>query len=188
MIVRKLFVKMKTWIALFRGINVGGKNILKMADLKKDLESLNLKKVRTYIQSGNVVFESSAKAASTVGKKISKRLVEQHGFAPQLLILSVDQLKNAIQSNPFPQAVSEPKLLHFFFLASASKQPDLDGVKSIQNPSEKFKLIDEVFYLFTPDGFHRSKLASKVEKLLGVVATARNYRTVEKLMSMVEER
>ena len=177
---------MKTWVALFRGINVGGKNVLKMADLRRELESLKLSNVRTYIQSGNVVFESAVKSSTTLGKQIVELVEQKHGFAPHLLIISADQLLDAIKANPFPNAVSDPKTLHFFFLAQPSKNPDLDAMKAAQNESEQFRLTDAVCYLHTPKAFRDSKLAPKVEKLLGVVATARNYRTVEKLTEMVE--
>ena len=108
---------MDTWIALFRGINVGGNNILPMAELRSDLESLKLKNVRTYIQSGNVVFDSTTGAAPSLTKKIRQRIEKEHGFRPHVLIFSHEKLATAIELNPFPMAVSEPKSLHFFFLA-----------------------------------------------------------------------
>ncbi|HIA17926.1 MAG TPA: DUF1697 domain-containing protein, partial [Planctomycetaceae bacterium] len=86
---------MVTWIALFRGINVGGNNILPMAKLKSDLESLKLKNVRTYIQSGNAIFDSSAKTASSLTKNIARRIEEQHGFRPHLLIFNRKDLLTA---------------------------------------------------------------------------------------------
>ena len=81
-----------------------------------DLESLNLKAVRTYIQSGNVVFESTSKVASSIAKKIATRIKQQHGFQPHVLLLRKEELLNAILVNPFPNAVSRPATLHFFFL------------------------------------------------------------------------
>ncbi len=106
---------MATWIGLFRGINVGGKNILPMAQLKCDLEALALKNVRTYIQSGNVVFDSLTKSTSSLASKITGRIEEQYGFRPQLLLLSQDDLLASIDANPFPEAVSAPQALHVFF-------------------------------------------------------------------------
>ena len=177
---------MATWIALFRGINVGGKNVLKMADLRESLESIKLKNVRTYIQSGNVVFESTVKSSATLFKKISRQVEEQNGFRPHLLILPAESLRKAVKNNPFSREVQEPRLLHFFFLAQPSKSPDLESINSIRKPTEQFKLTDDVFYFHSPDGFHGSKLGAKVEKLLGVVATARNFATVEKLVEMLD--
>ncbi len=178
---------MKTWIALFRGINVGGNNLLPMAELRNDLESLKLKHVRTYIQSGNVVFQSNAKTASSLSKKIRTQVEKQHGFKPQVLVLSCEDLQAAIQSNPFPDATAHPKTLHFFFLEKPATDPDIDALNNAKSPAENFRLTDRVFFLHSQDGFARSKLASNVEKYLGVVVTARNYRTVEKLASMAEQ-
>lgn len=178
---------MNTWIALFRGINIGGKNILKMAELRKDLESLKLKNVRTYIQSGNVVFESATKSPSTLSRKISKLVHENHGFRPAVLILTVDQLLEAVESNPFAAAVADPRLLVFFFLERPSTDPDWQSIDAVKRPAEQFTLTDGVFYLLAKDGFAQSKLAANVEKYLGVVATARNFRTVGKLVKMVED-
>ena len=175
---------MGTWIALFRGINVGGKNILPMAKLKNDLESLKLKDVRTYIQSGNVVFDSSAKSPSSLATKIERKIEEQHGFRPSVLTISRDDLITAIESNPFPDAVADPKTLHFFFLAQPASKPDTQALNKAKSLTEEFELTDRVFYLHAPNGIGRSKLAANVEKYLGVVTTARNYRTVEKLLAL----
>ncbi|MGB7344527.1 MAG: DUF1697 domain-containing protein [Pirellulaceae bacterium] len=176
---------MTTWIALLRGINVGGKNLLPMAKLRSDLEDLKFKNVRTYIQSGNVVFESTAKTASSLAKKIATRIGAEHGFRPHVFVLKSGDLQTAVNSNPFPQAVADPKTLHFFLLASPPTKPNLTSIEAAKSPTEQYKLTDSVFYLHAPDGIGRSKLAANIEKHLGVVTTARNYRTIEKLLSMI---
>jgi uncharacterized protein (DUF1697 family) len=178
---------MGAWIALFRGINVGGNNILPMAELRSDLETLKLKNVRTYIQSGNVVFESTDKSTSSLTKKIRGRIEKRYGFRPQLIILGREDLLAAIEANPFTKAVSNPKTLHFFILAEPATDPDVKALDSAKTATENYKLTDRVFYLHTPDGIGRSKLAANVEKYLGVVTTARNYRTIDKLRSMVAQ-
>lgn len=177
---------MQTWIALFRGINVGGNNMLPMARLKAGLESLKLTNVQTYIQSGNVVFQSTAKTGTSLVKKIGDLVESEYGFRPHLLLLTRDQLALAIKENPFPEAASDPKSLHFFFLAKPASQAKFANIDKVKLDSEHYQLSDGVFYLHTPDGLGRSKLAATAEKHLGVVATARNYRTVEKLWDMVE--
>ncbi len=178
---------MTKWIALLRGINVGGNNMLPMKRLKTDLESLNLKNVQTYIQSGNVVFDASARTPSSLSNKIARLIEKNYGFRPQLLLLEKKHLLKAIRSNPFTTAVSDPKTLHFFFLAERPSRPDIKAIDAAKSASEHYKLIDSVFYLHAPDGIARSKLAANAEKYLGVVTTARNYRTVEKLASMLTE-
>lgn len=177
---------MPIWIALFRGINVGGNNLLPMAELRKDLETLKLKNVRTYIQSGNVVFESAAKTPTSLSKKISELVVKKHGFKPHLLILKAEQLQNSIEANPFPKATTAPKTLHFFFLAKPARSPDIEALDAAKSATEEYVITDEVFYLHAPDGIGRSKLAAKAEKSLGVVTTARNFRTVQKITEILE--
>lgn len=176
---------MQTWIALFRGINVGGNNVLRMAALRTLLESLGLMQVRSYIQSGNVVFESEAGSAATLSESITGLVEAQHGFRPKLLLITESDLLEAMASNPFPDAVSEPKTLHFFFLAEPSSKPNTEALDQAKAPSESYRITDRVFYLHAPDGIGRSKLAASAEKHLGVVTTARNYRTVDKLRSML---
>ncbi len=178
---------MKEWIALFRGINVGGKNIAPMAELRDALGSLDLHNVRTYIQSGNAVFESRAKSATALAGKIGKRMESRFGFQPDLLLLTRADLEQAVACNPFPGAVDEPKSLHFSFLKQVPNQPKLDVLERLKADSESFALTDKVFYLHAPDGIGRSKLAAKVEHSLGVAATGRNYRTVAKLLEMVSD-
>ncbi len=178
---------MATWIGLLRGINVGGHNILPMAELRNDLESLKLENVRTYIQSGNVVFDSAARSASSLAEKIARCIEDRHRFRPHLLLLKHEDLLAAVAANPFPDAVSDPKTLHFNFLAQSPSNPNMEGIDEAKSSTEAYKLTDRVFYLHAPDGIGRSKLAAKAEKYLGVVATGRNFRTVEKLLSMAAQ-
>ena len=101
-----------------------------------------------------------------------------------MLILSADQLANTIEANPFPEAESEPKTLHLFFLSSVPAAADIESISERKSHSERFHLANRVFYLHAPDGIGRSKLAASAEKLLGVTVTARNWRTVQKLREM----
>lgn len=158
-----------------------------MNKLKIDLESLKLKNVRTYIQSGNVIFEAPAKFASSLSAMIVKKIEKDHGFRPQLLVINCNTLREAMRLNPFPLAVSDPKSLHFFFLAEPASDPNIAALDAAKASTESFRLTDEVFYLHAPSGIGRSKLAASAEKHLGVVTTARNYRTVEKLLSMATQ-
>ena len=176
---------METWIALFRGINVGGKNVLPMKELVRELENLNLKNVRTYIQSGNAIFQSPKKSIATLADKIGKNIEKNHGFKPQVLILSAKQLEHAIASNPFPEAESEPRTLHLNFLASLPVAPDIESLNNVKTPSERFHLIGNILFTHAPDGIGRSKLAASIEKYLGVSATSRNWRTIQNISKMV---
>ena len=177
---------MKTYVALFRGINVGGNNVLPMKELVVLLENLGARNVRTYIQSGNAVFQSG-KGASLLSDEIGGAVERGHGFKPRVLVREAEQIKRAVEGNPFPEAESEPKTLHLYLLASVPERPDLAAMQEIKTAGERFVLGEGVLYLHTPDGLGRSKLAANAEKLLGVPATARNWRTVNKVLAMAEQ-
>ena len=177
----------KIYIALFRGINVGGNNILPMKDLVTLLENLGSQSVKTYIQSGNAVFQNEAESTSQLTNRISVAIKESHGFEPQVFLLELDEMEKAIISNPFPEAESVPKTLHLHFLASVPKNPDIKTLEYLKRDSERFYLVDNVFYLHAPEGLGRSKLVARVEKSLGVAVTSRNWRSVRKIMTMAKQ-
>lgn len=176
---------MNTYIAFFRGINVGGNNPLPMKVLVAALESLGAGEVRTYIQSGNAVFESAEKNLARLAERTSAEIMNCCGFAPQVQVLTLETLAQAIAKNPFPEAVSDPSNLYLGFLASSPKSPDLAKLSGLAKASERYQLIEGVFYLHAPEGVGRSKLAASAERLLGVPMTVRNWRTVCKVMALV---
>lgn len=177
---------MNTYILLLSGINVGGRNSLPMRELVVLFEDLECRNVRTYIQSGNVVLQTD-KSASSLAKQISSEIKKRRGFEPHALVLQLQEFERAITANPFREAESDPKGLHFGFLDSVPSKPDLRKLETLKAKSERFQLIDKVFYLHAPDGVGRSKLAASSESSLGVVMTDRNWRTVCKIRDMVEE-
>ncbi|HYM34830.1 MAG TPA: DUF1697 domain-containing protein, partial [Steroidobacteraceae bacterium] len=172
---------MPTWIAFFRGINVGGNNLLPMKSLVAILEKLGYEGIQTYIQSGNAVFRCPQKNAAEVEKQISKAIAKTHGFAPRVLLLSLAELQRAVEANPFPQATGDEKSPHLFFLAQTPRKVDIDKLNELKAPTESFELTKTVFYLYAPAGIGKSKLATRAEKILGVDATARNWQTVTKV-------
>ena len=175
-----------TWIALLRGINVGGHHKLPMKELAAELEALGLSDVKTYIQSGNAVFRSPQTDASALSERIASAIREDHGFEPRVLVLSRSDFRAAVRANPFPAADAEPRTVHLSFLAKPAADPDLEALDALKAKSEDFVLTERVFYLYAPDGIGRSKLAAKVETSLGVPATARNWRTVIKILEIAE--
>lgn len=175
-------MKRFTYIALLRGINVGRTRSLPMKDLVRILEGMGFENVQTYIQSGNVVFRSAQECSEREAADISDAVMAEFGFRPDVMILEASDLAGAAERNPFP--TDEGKFLHFFFLQSDPKAPELDALEAISTDTERFRLDGRVFYLFAPDGIGRSKLAERVERCLGVPATARNLNTVNKLLEM----
>jgi uncharacterized protein (DUF1697 family) len=172
-----------TWVALFRGINVGGNNMLPMKDLATLLTGLGLGEVRTYIQSGNVVFTAGGTATSLTGR-IGAAVERRFGFRPQLLLLGSAELARAVAGNPFPEATGQPGLLHLWFLAGRPGKGAGAALSALAAGDERFVLRGKVLYLHAPKGIGSSKLAARAERALGVGATARNWRTVTTLLSM----
>ncbi|QDV23766.1 DUF1697 domain-containing protein [Aureliella helgolandensis] len=176
---------MRTSIALLRGINMLGRNQLPMQELVEALETLKVKNISTYIQSGNAVFQSSRPLGVTFGERLAKLIEVRRGFKPYVLVADASIIEAAIAENPFVVAEESAKTLHVYFLSAPATRPDLAKMALIQQPSEQFHLTDRFLYLHTPEGFGKSKLAARIERLLGVPATARNWRTTHKLAELI---
>jgi len=176
----------KTYVALFRGINVGGRHALPMRELKLLMEQAGCVDVQTYIQSGNAVFRSAAAGDDRLARQLTASIFKTRGFEPRVLVLTIAELNAAAAANPYPDACANPSTLHLIFLAERAKKPDLKAMEALKSKSERFALDGRTLYLHTPDGFGVSKLAPRVERLLGVEATARNWRTVQALLSLAD--
>lgn len=176
---------MSAWVLLLRGINVGGHHKLPMKDLKAILEHAGCVQVRTYIQSGNVVFGASIRNPTLFADRISDAIENEHGFRPAAHLLSADTLKAVVAANPYPDAVNEPKTLHVTFLAETPQPGPVQRASEWLAATERFEVIGNCLYLHAPDGLARSKFAAKVGKALGDSATSRNWNTVTKLVELV---
>lgn len=172
-------------VALFRGINVGGKHILPMQDLRELLAELGCEDIQTYIQSGNAVF-STAADAKMLPENIRASIDEKFGFAPQVLVLTAKQFRDVAADNPFANSAADPKTLHVAFLTDDATDPDLDALTALKAESEEFSLTRNAFYLSAPDGIGRSRLVAKIDQHLGVNTTSRNWRTVGKLLALLD--
>ncbi len=170
---------MNTYIVLFRGINVGGKNLLPMQELVTILEENKYKNIRTYIQSGNVVLQSQARP----DKKIRLLVLHTFGFEPEVMALDETEFHAAVKNNPYTSA--DGKAVHFYFCKS---QPKINTEKltRFRAKSEQYQITGKVFYLHAPEGIGRSKLVANIEACLGVPATGRNLNTVKKLQLLVQ--
>ena len=158
-----------------------------MKELVAMLEKLRARKIKTYIQSGNAVFVWSGKDTSRLATALRAEIKKRRGFDAHVLLLEFEGLERVIQQNPFPEAEADSKALHAGFLAAVPVSPDLKALESLKSNSERFRLIDKVFYLSAPEGVGRSKLAVRAEKLLGVPMTDRNWRTVCALWQIAQE-
>lgn len=173
------------WLALVRGINVVGRNKVPMKALASALEAAGFQSVRTYIQSGNILFSSLSGDARSLASRITRVIERNFGCAPAVLVISKTELAAAVRGNPFAGADRNPKCLHLYFLSGRPKTPDIDSLARLDAGREAFELKGDVFYLWTPDGFADSVLQSRVERCLGVPATARNWRTVTELLKLL---
>jgi len=177
----------EVWIALLRGVNVGGNNKLPMKQLAALLETLGLSDIKTYIQSGNAVFRGPKGPPAALAQVIASAIEETFDFRPQVIVMSKDDLAKAVAANPFPEGDNEDgRSLHLFFLGQTPKKIDATALDAVKHPTERWKANGPFFYFHAPEGFGTSKLATKAEKCLGVPATARNWRTVRELLKLAE--
>jgi uncharacterized protein (DUF1697 family) len=159
-----------TYVALLRGINVGGNRIIKMADLKAMFEDAGASDVATYIQSGNVVFTHPSRSAAKLAAHLEKE------FGLTVIVRTAAEMQAVLDNNPFP-----PESTHVFFLRTAGKV-DLDPKPFLP---EKWQIVGRELYVFLPNGLGRSVLVGKLMRKPPVTdATARNWRTCEKLTAM----
>jgi uncharacterized protein (DUF1697 family) len=186
-----------THVALLRGINVGGRNKVAMADLRDIVSSLGHEDVATYIQSGNVVFTSpdtdTGKLADALEEKISQRL----GLRPSVMVLTRDELNQMIADNPYPKETN-PKFVHAIVRRGEMSADGIAAVAAAQQKTsdkgshDEATVIGRALYLHTPDGFGRSDLAVQLTKPANAksadpAGTARNWSTMLKLQALLGE-
>ena len=175
-----------THVALMRGINVGGKNKLPMKDVVALFEKVGCRSVRTYIQSGNVVFQGDPAVAESVVDEVPRRIAKRFGYWVPVVLRSAEELRDAATRNPFVAEQPDPKHLHVGFLADA---PDSDAVASLdpaRSTGDRFAVLGREVYLHVPGGMARTKLTTDYfDRRLDTVMTVRNWRTVSRLLEMV---
>lgn len=174
------------YIALLRGINIGRNKRIKMADLVKILESLGFKNVKTYLQSGNVIFEHDSSDILEIAGSIERKISEAFSFSVDVIIRTMDELENIVKGNPF---IKEPDIeldkLHVTFLADIPDQKAVLNLDLKVAENEKFEIIGREVYLYCPNGYARTKLKNDVfERKLNTTATTRNWKTTNKLFEL----
>ena len=179
---------MPAYVALLRGINVGGNRLLKMADLREIFVAAGADDVATYIQSGNVVFTHPARSERTLAAELERRIAKAAGFAVPVVLRTAGQLARVIEDCPFPDA--DAGHLHVAFLA-ARPVANVPAIDARAFAPERCAAVGRELYLYLPDGMGRSKLAAAVlakPKAIGAGGTARNWRTVLKLNELASAR
>jgi len=183
---------MPVYLALFRGINVSGHNLIKMEALKKLMEAEGYINVETYIQSGNVVFESPETSKERLAKAIEILMYKEYGHNVVIFILDKEELAKAIDNNPYTGKEPEGQGVKKYFVAFLSNAPKSDGIdqlKKYNRGDDVFKIIGNVLYLKLATSAADSKLTNVfIENKLGVKATTRNWNTTLKMLEMLENR
>lgn len=172
------------YISILRGINVSGHKKIKMADLKSLYELLGFQNVLTYIQSGNVIFDTEAKSKTDLKARIEKAIEEKYGFHVPVVIRTDLEIANIVKNNPLGPinlAKDGSKVLVTLLSSKPAKNKIHDIQKTVAAP-EELVVKGEEAYLHCPNGYGRSKLSNNfIERILGVEATTRNLKTVHKL-------
>lgn len=173
------------YIALLRGINVGGKNKIKMIDLKKIFELLGFKNVKTYIQSGNVMFDCDSHDEVTLATQIENKIGETFKILVKVIIRSEGELRNIITNNPFIKVPDiELDKLYVTFMSDNPVQTSISFLDARKGENEKFTIISRQVYLYFPNGYGKAKLNNTfIEKKLKIVATTRNWKTINNIVA-----
>lgn len=172
------------YVAFLRGINVGGKTSIKMEALRKVFSSLGFQNVKTYIQSGNVVFEIDKADEAELTEKI-ENAVEANFFKTPVMVRSIEEIKDAIANNPFAAEEFEDRLFHIVFLAESLTDEKAAMLLANNKESEKFAVRNREVYCLLRDGVADSLLGKKyIDNKLKTPATARNWRTLNKILEL----
>ena len=177
-------------ISLLRGINVSGQKKIKMSDLKSLYESLGFNNVRTYIQSGNVVFTVPDLTVSQVKALLEKTIAKTYGFFVPVEIRTAVEMKKVINKAPFDPILADAESQKHLvtFLSSTPPPAEMKGLQKYAKDSETITLIGKEVFLHCFEAYGKSKLSNNfIEAKLGVSATTRNWKTVKKLLEMANE-
>ncbi len=177
---------MPIYIAMLRGINVSGRKIIQMENLRRSFEALGFHGVRTYVQSGNVIFESAKASSPVLSKRIGEKILYDLGFAVSVILKTPDEMKRVVGANPFlkNRTIDQSKL-YVTFLSRPPATTALRNLDALKAEPDQFCITGREIYLYCPNGYGRTKLSNNVfERMLSVEATTRNWNTVNRLLEM----
>lgn len=175
------------YISMLRGINVSGKNIIKMETLKKVFEQLGFKNINTYLQSGNVIFSNSKSSSpANLQSLITSEIKKNLGINPSVIVLTKDELKKIIEQCPFTED-KEKKFIHYTFLSEPPRRYNLESINKKKAPNEEVFISERAVYLYCPNGYGKTKLNNSFfEKILQTNATTRNFRSTNNILKIME--
>jgi uncharacterized protein (DUF1697 family) len=173
-----------TYVALLRGINVGGSRKIRMADLREVFAEAGCGDVATYIQSGNVVFTHPSSDEAKVIRDLERRIEASTGFDVPVVLRTDAELHRVLDANPYGDV--DPKTLHVVFLPAPPAAADARAFDAARFAPEEYAVVGREVFLHLPDGIGRAKLPPALPLIRGT-GTARNWRTVQTLAGMTRE-
>jgi uncharacterized protein (DUF1697 family) len=178
----------ESFVAFLRGINVGGKHPLPMRELVEIFTAVGGRNVRTYIQSGNVVYQAPAAVAERLARRIERSIRDRFGYDVPVVTRTASELVTVASRNPFLEQGADPERLMVLFLSEPPAARRASGLDPRRSPPDAFVVHGREIYLHCPGGFARSKLTNAYfDAQLGTISTGRNWRTVQKLVQMSTE-
>lgn len=181
---------MQRYIALLRGINVGGHKKILMADLRKLINTLGYTNIRTYIQTGNIIFDSSTKEDnSTIALNIQDAILDTFGFEVPVMVRTAEEIHAIVKQNPYAtEGKSDIDSLHLTLLDAKPTDENIAQLKAIDCHPDSFEIIDKSMYLYCVQKYSDTKLGNNIiEKKLKLRATTRNWKTTLKLLELANE-
>lgn len=174
-------------VSMLRGINVGGQKMIRMETLREIYQGLGFTKVRSYVQSGNIIFESIERNQTILAKRIEAQIEQTCGYHVSVFIRQAQELKETLTGNPFINDRNEdPRKLHVTFLYHVPSEPWWSEMATPRDTADEFARGERSIYLFCPNGYAKTKLSnSYFERKLGMPVTTRNWNTVNALFKMM---
>ena len=178
---------MTTWIALLRGINLGARRRVSMADLRGELTDAGYDDVRTYVQSGNVVLSSDHTDPAKLEQELEELIAGKLGVETPVLVRTRDELAAVVARDPLAGAAEDPKRYQVLFLSAALDEATASELEAADVAPERMAIQGRELYTWHPEGIQRSALARLLaDRRLGVTTTARNWRTVCALLALAD--
>jgi uncharacterized protein (DUF1697 family) len=180
---------MPVYVALLRGINLGGHKKIKMDELRASLAPMGFDEVKTYIQSGNVVFKTAKISDRALSKKIEASILSNFGHSVSVMIRTAEEIKQVIANNPFlKQPDIDQTKLHVMFLAEPPAQSALKQLETLVLKPDQFRSLGKDLYFYLPNGVAESAVMKKpIDRVLAIPTTMRNWRTVNTVQQMCTE-
>lgn len=165
-------------------------NSIKMEQLRELCERLDLQKVETYVQSGNIIFQAKTESPELLSKRVGGSIRDSFGFETPVIVRTSNEMKNVVANNPFLKEKDiDSSKLHVTFLRDAAEKGSSKAIEKLATGQDRFYTASREIYLYCPGEYGRTKLSNNaIEKALSVTATTRNWRTTNTLLDMVSKR